>query len=359
MTKTEKVKNYILRLIEENKNNSDFKLPSQNTLSRILHVSRITVINALTELNVSGRIVGVKGKGNFAVPQKESANRNNRANIVALILPDLKSVFMLRLIEHAEKYLRQRGYSLIVYCSENDKNKEYDCVSLARKCQAKGIIIHPTNSPQINKTLFNKVLGNTPAVFISAHSKNTGHVCVYSSSIMDISFMIGYLHRLGHTNIGCIFTDPGNEMTEDRLVGYKKGLRGNSLAVHKKAILVLPEKSDAENSTKIREYFKSNSRMTAVLTTNFHVYSQMIFVLNTMKKRVPQDISVISYNDDLFNERLISPVPTVINQRLDVIMQTACKKLLEMVDGKKIEPCDIEVASEYIIADTTRSLHAE
>lgn len=360
MTKTEKVKNYLLRLIEESKNQSDFKLPSQNALSRILQVSRITVLNALTELSASGRIVGIKGKGNFAVPQNKSGDSAREIKMTALILPDLKSVFMLRLIKHTEKFLRQKGYSLAVYCSENQRQKEYDRIALARACGAKGIIIYPNNSSQINKTLFNKALGETPAVFIDAHCKRTGHVSIFSSSVIDVSFIIGYLHRLGHSNIGCIMTDPAeNEIMNDRFNGYKKGMRGSAVAVHKKNLLILSNTPDSGTEDKIREYFKNNPRMTAVITLNSRLYSQTVYVLRSMKKRIPQDISVTSYNDDFFHERLISPVPTVINQRLDVIMQTACKKILMMIGGEKLAPCDIEIASEHLIADTTRSLHAE
>ena len=63
--KSEMVYLWVRAYIEENKFSSNTKIPSENTLSRKLAVSRETVRRALERLTEEGLLLRVKGSGTY------------------------------------------------------------------------------------------------------------------------------------------------------------------------------------------------------------------------------------------------------------------------------------------------------
>lgn len=66
----QKVKTYIVSMIDSGRLAPDSRIPSENEIVQILNVSRMTVHRALRELTAEGLLVRLQGVGTFVAPQK-------------------------------------------------------------------------------------------------------------------------------------------------------------------------------------------------------------------------------------------------------------------------------------------------
>ncbi len=81
-------------------------------------------------------------------------------------------------------------------------------------------------------------------------------------------------------------------------------------------------------------------------------------VLKSMKKRIPNDISLIGYEDDFSNViDLMSIRLTAVKQNLPSIGETAMRQLITLIMGYPVENGVTLISSEYIIRDSVKSIY--
>ena len=100
------IQNYILQKIESGEYTAGDKIPSEIELARQFDVSRLTVNTAVKELANSGIVERVQGKGTFINSTIKTftppSGKITSKNLIGLILPDLKSNFMIKIIDGVE-----------------------------------------------------------------------------------------------------------------------------------------------------------------------------------------------------------------------------------------------------------------
>ncbi|MEU3253787.1 LacI family DNA-binding transcriptional regulator [Streptomyces sp. NPDC006997] len=109
---------------------------------------------------------------------------------------------------------------------------------------------------------------------------------------------------------------------------YATGLRGAA------ALLTLPEPP------------------TAILTGNDEIALGVIEAARTRGLRVPQDLSVVGF-DDTYLARMASPPLTTVRQPLREMGGAALRTALRLADGEKVESHHVELATELVIRGST------
>ncbi|MBI4975989.1 MAG: GntR family transcriptional regulator [Spirochaetes bacterium] len=97
--------------IAAGKYKADEKLPSEKSLAAIYKVSLITIRRVTQELQHSGLIYSVHGKGSFVSLQKLSASA---PHTITFLIDTLQGYYALQSIAAVENALSERGYSLIL-----------------------------------------------------------------------------------------------------------------------------------------------------------------------------------------------------------------------------------------------------
>lgn len=131
-TKRAQVRDYLLKLVYEHLDDINYKIPSENMLCRLFKVSRITAKNAIDDLVAPGASVPSPGKGNFYLLRGKGTRLAARGNPLfrtdRLIVPDLKSNFMLNIIRGVEERLHNTGFDLIIKCTNYSQTQEQHAI---------------------------------------------------------------------------------------------------------------------------------------------------------------------------------------------------------------------------------------
>lgn len=122
MKKYEKIYNEIIGKINNGVYKVGDSLPSENELSTAFSTSRMTVRQALSELENDGIIIKRQGKESIIV------SNTLKPKTILLILPNLFKYIFIDLIKEIEHTLRENGINLLIACSYNDQKIERNII---------------------------------------------------------------------------------------------------------------------------------------------------------------------------------------------------------------------------------------
>ena len=93
----ETIKDYLKKLIQENKNVPNYKLPSENQLAMRFSTTRMTAKRAISELQEEGLLYRIHGKGSFITAAPAQGTDVPVNEFICMLLPNLESHFILEL----------------------------------------------------------------------------------------------------------------------------------------------------------------------------------------------------------------------------------------------------------------------
>lgn len=363
-TKIERVEQYLLNFIEQHITEENVRIPSENTLCRLLGVSRQSCRPALENLKAKGYLYKVKGSGSFVSNDAKRLLRRMKAiepNAIAAIVPDLSSKFMQDIIASVEKEAFKNQFTTIVMCSGRNAATEAECVQRAIASSVKGVVIYLADNLNCKETLSLLKNNNIPAVFIDAQIYGNMFVSVSSNGFFDVESATSRLLHIGHRNIGIICPSPNeNNAVTDRILGYRSAMKSFFVTVHKAYCLTVPYHATAEEREKLAEtYFKNNRRLTAVLVLDSALTLTAVKALNKLGKKIPQNVSLVGYEDD-FSEMIdfMEVKLTAIRQNAALIGETAITSLSGLIHRFPANRSHIILPSVLTIRNSTRSFYS-
>lgn len=120
-----------------------------------------------------------------------------------------------------------------------------------------------------------------------------------------------YLLAKGHTNIAYLGSGGNLMFSADRRTGYQLALLNSGIAVDPKNIVELPFIPE-ENLASVQALLQKEDRPTAILVSDDLFAVALERVCIEMGIRIPEDLSIISFNNSLF-ARITSPPLTSID----------------------------------------------
>jgi LacI family transcriptional regulator len=138
----------------------------------------------------------------------------------------------------------------------------------------------------------------------------------------------------------------------DRLRGYRDCLKKNNIPRDD----ILTESAEswqpAAGAGAMRRILERRADITAVFACSDHLAFGALKALNGAGRKVPEDISVVGFDGDLYGE-YINPALTTMQQNCALIGQTAGELLLQKLAGDEI-PDTVRIPADLLIRGSTR-----
>jgi DNA-binding LacI/PurR family transcriptional regulator len=141
--------------------------------------------------------------------------------------------------------------------------------------------------------------------------------------------MTEHLLSLGHERIGFVGGDLNLVVTIDRLLGYEKAIRNAGLP-HKDEYIVHEEFLKEGGQEAVKELLALKNPPTALLVMDDLMSFGVLSTLNDLGLSVPEDISLLSFNNVMLSE-LSSPALTSVDINIFQLGYEAAKGLLECI----------------------------
>jgi LacI family transcriptional regulator len=256
--------------------------------------------------------------------------------------------FYREIIGALERGIRSHGYFMMLYMSENID----DCLRMARSWNAEGLISLNSNADDSRKLMENI---DIPLVFTdsSFHKDGLSYVNIGLQKWQGGYIMGEYLISQGHKRIVMLSSDPGHRTS---VVGGR--VRGCKAAMKAKGLRFLPGdyiylKPQAKERRKtLQELVRENKGDdTALFFGSDYYAAEAINFFQDDGIRVPQDISVTGFDDNIF-AITIRPALTTIRQ--DVTQKALCavEQVFRLIRKEPLETRQIFLPISLVIRDS-------
>ncbi|MBZ4663888.1 MAG: transcriptional regulator, LacI family protein [Caloramator sp.] len=261
----------------------------------------------------------------------------------------MKHPFFNAVIESFKKNVEARGYDLLFI----SKDIGGDRITYLDHCKIRGVdgVIIITSDPQ-NNEIQELINSDFPCVLIDNECSRASSV--HSDDIQGCYLAIEYLYSLGHRRIAHIYGSLDTFAGQARYNEFLNVIRRFKLEKKDEYLVDGGYFSYEGGYNAMKKLLELKEPPTAVFASGDFMAIGAINAIKDRGLRVPQDISVIGY-DDLDLCKYITPKLTTIRQNTDLIGENAAEILINAID-KKNSRTSVIVPVELVIRDSCESL---
>jgi len=288
--------------------------------------------------------------------------RTKKTSTIGVIVYDISNPFVAQMVKGMEEVVKKRGYMMVLGCTFNDSIEEERQINVMINQFIDGLlIVSGSDNEKIYKKIINRKI---PLVFIDRELENNDRASVIINNVDAVEKAIDYLFLMGHKKIGYISYPLENQTTiKQRYCGYLKGLKKNSLAYDPEYVVIDKKFMDKELEGKdmeitynlMQQFIKLKKLPTAFITISDIIAYGLIKALKENNIKVPEDVSVIGFDNIMFDD-YISPPLTTIKQPKRTMGITGMNLLLDIIEGKNIENSRIVLPTEIIKRQSVKSI---
>lgn len=251
-----------------------------------------------------------------------------KTNALGIIIPDIRDPFFPDLISGAENVARDRGYSVFLCNANSDPKQEMFLIDLLTERQVDGLMIAGSRADQDE---LKTVIGNHNAVILT-HSDIPG-TGLFAIDSFDGGRQIGeYLINLGHRNIRFM---EGNwsKSSSIRYEGLIQTMKAAGLPTDKVMASSVSEVSVENGRLATLELLEKDPDMTALVCFSDVLAFGVLQACHEAGKRVPEDLSIVGFNDLDEASRSNPPLTTVRVDRYE-LGYSMMKTLIDITEKK-------------------------
>jgi LacI family transcriptional regulator len=259
------------------------------------------------------------------------------------VFPTLTQGDFPRAIQALQHELSQGGYTLLLACSEYDPEQEYEQVRKLIERGVEGLIlVGEAHHSELSQLIEKKRI---PFVNTFVYNPATRGTCIGPDNRKALYEMTNYLIALGHRDFGVVAqTSQNNDRAEARLQGIRDALAEKSIAIQPRHF-AQGYWTIHEGRQLFRRILEKKPYPTAVLCGNAYLTIGAMLESQVMGIKVPQEISIVGYDDVEIMTELPIPVTTV-RVKSDEVGRRAARFLIATLEGRAIDPgfeCDAEI----------------
>ncbi len=312
-------------------------LPAERLLAEEFGVSRPTLRKALVPLVEAGLLVNQPGVGTrvaqtngaHAKPLIESQTESRSDwRILALLLPDITNRFFIEVTEAIEYTALQRGYQLLLCNSRHQASIEAAHLKQLAARGVDGVIIGHDPNQEPPETLSLLEEAGIPFVFLFSSPREAQYDSIVLDEQAGVQQALKYLFSLGHREIAYCRT--AGIVPHPRETAYRDILSENRLSVRESFVIPFEKLDGAAGLEAVRKLLAAKPKPTAIFAGNDHSALLLLKHIAALGVRVPQDLSVIGFDNLAFTEHLTTPLTTV-DQPKQEMGRRAVELLLERI----------------------------
>jgi len=273
--------------------------------------------------------------------------RAQRSFTIGVIVPEVSDGYSASVMSGVEDHLLQEGYFYFVVSHRHraDLIDEYPRLFLERSVD--GLIA--VDTPW---TLALSV----PVVTVSGHNHVKGVTNIVLDHVRAAEVALKHLAQLGHRNIAFIKGQEFSSDTEIRWANIEKAARQFGIPIVSSLVSQLEGDSPSPELgyQATRKILAAHRPFTALFAFNDISAMGAIRALREAKMRVPQDVSVVGF-DDIQSAAYQNPALTTVRQPLREMGRIAAESLLRRINrpGSDSHAGETMVEPKLIVRETT------
>lgn len=257
-----------------------------------------------------------------------------KTEAIGLVIPEISNPFFAQLAEAVEIEADVQGYAVFITSTHGERRKELAAIDELRDQHVDGLILMIENpddgtlaaqlSQQMHVVLLDEDIPgpDLPRIFV-----NNEHGAYLATS---------YLIQQGHRDIAIVGGPKGISSMQERLAGFERAMAEHQLIIHPEYQL-FGEYCRFFGRKAAQKILDLDHRPTAIFSASDYLAIGMIELFRSENINVPDDISLVGFDDMPFVD-LIQPSLSTVQQPVTDMGRVAVKTLINLIDGQAASP---------------------
>jgi DNA-binding LacI/PurR family transcriptional regulator len=326
---------------------------SLKTLGEYLNLSPATISLVLNNApgvrsipqETRDRVMDAAAKFDYRPSFYARSLRKRQSFSIGVLVPELSDSYATQVMAGVEEFLMEEGYFYLTasHRRKPDLIQEYPRLLMDRSVE--GFIFIDT----VLEEAF-----SLPTVVVAGHKKIEGVTNVVLDQKRAAELALRHLYQLGHRKIAFMRGGSHSSDADDRwtcLMAVAKDLK-IEVTPERCVTLELRVSTPELGFAPMNELIARGGDFTAVLAYNDIAAIGAIRALMNHGLRVPEDISVVGF-DDIQGAAFHNPSLTTIRQPLNQMGAVAARILLQRIRGQATFPDIVPIHPELVIREST------
>lgn len=313
-----------------------------NSPNKVSEKTRQRVAGAIKQLNYS--------------PNTLAQNlRRGKTGLVIAVVDKLSSPLYSSIIDHLSAYAAGKGYTLLSQQSiENTTHSPYDCENMVRNKQADGYILFTQFTEQNRAAHIDNKSVIALVCEIPQKKNNGNHLSVAIDDFKAADEATEYLIEQGHKKIAFIHCGKKSATIKQRHLGFLAAAQRHNISsfIEQRSTL----NQDIPLQEKLHDLCHQEDRPTALFCADDDLAIETLHYLTKQSLKVPDDISLIGFNNSPYSALTDPPLTTIEAPTKDIAIN-AFDSLLSLMEGNAPSLSRTVVEHSLVKRESTKPLH--
>ncbi len=295
---------------------------SKSTVSRVIR-------GEFNSVNPNTRDAVLKAIKQLGYEKNEIAGslRTNETKMIMLIIPDIVNPFWPEVARGVQDALELKGYTMVLACSDWERNREQRLLGKARSSRFDGIIINPA---AVNETELERC--GIPSVILGYHDDFPNTDMVGNDTGKGTDMILNHLYSLGHRNIGFICGISMSSTSSSRINGYINFFKEKNIKIDRNRIIEC-HYGQEQGFDAMKALMNLSVPPSAVYAGNDILAIGAMKAAKEMGISIPEDVSIAGM-DDIYPASVTSPSLTTVSKEKYKVGWHAANFILERIQKK-------------------------
>lgn len=318
----------------------------------IITVSRLLNNPKLVSSHTAEKITRVMEELNYQPSQIARSLVKKQTNIIGVIMSDIKNTFFNSWFRVVEDYAGKHGYNLLLCNTDENPAREMKYVKLLQSQRVDGLIIIPCSEKSVdyllksnlNFILVDRILCRQKTSYVSSDH--------YTGAFEATEHLI----KLGHRKIavlkggGILFPDI------ERYKGFEDAMKTYNIDIEDKFIINC-EFDETKGYNATLKLMVMNTKPTAIFSFNSKMMNGTIRAVQELGLRIPDDISLISF-DQIPGYEIFQPKIACVIQPVKSLGEKAIAALINKIKKpEKLKRTKIILKPELNLGNSCKKLN--
>lgn len=276
-----------------------------------------------------------------------------KSQLIGVIVPSISDFFIGEVLNGIEEIGKMYNYDILLCNTYGELNQELRYLNLLKSKQVEGIVFMTRVLKDEHKEFFNKE--DIPIVMINRDISDFNITSVSIDHHKAAYEMTKYLIDKGHKRIALFRGWIENYVFGiDQYEGYAKAMKENNIEIDERLIKNCEFNLELAYDA-VKEMIEDNILPTAIFATTDSMAFGAINALVDNGYKVPEDVSVVGFND-IKLASIYRPKLTTIRQPLYDIGAVAIRVIIKKIKGEESKENMFILPHELVERDSCRSI---
>lgn len=334
------------------------KRPTIHDVARLADVSIKTVSRVINaEPNVQrdtrNRVLVAVEKLGYSPNVAARGLSGQRSYAIGLVYQDPQEFsYIKQVLGGALAACEQAGYSLLLRPITEPENSLLDTIrDFVRQSSLEGIVLPVPLADSRDVQMLLEDL-SVPIAQISPRELNPNFIQVFADDEDASHSITSLVLEQGHTRVGFIKGIDSHGATGLRLAGFERACREYGVTIDKE--LVVSGYFDFESGRMAAHHlFDQADPPSAIIASNDDMAAGVLFEARERNISVPEDVSVVGFDDTPLAQRIWPPLTTV-RQPIHQMVKTAVDRLIKAATGVSVDDEPARFSCDVVIRKSTQ-----